>query len=134
MTGERWDYLDLDDVLAVAEVATGKAPQVREWGLLASAVQRPQATAFGHDAYPELPAKAAALLHALARNHPLMDGNKRTAWVAARLFAALNGADLRAPDVDAGEKLVVDIATGSLDAAEIREIIAGWFTGPAPPR
>ncbi|MGR7002667.1 type II toxin-antitoxin system death-on-curing family toxin [Yinghuangia aomiensis] len=47
---------------------------------------RPRTTAFGADAYPDVWTKAAALMHAIARGHPLVDGNKRTSWVAARVF------------------------------------------------
>jgi death on curing protein len=64
---------------------------VRDAGLLASALARPQATAFGADAYPDLDAKAAALLHSLARNHGLVDGNKRPALAGVIAFYGVNG-------------------------------------------
>lgn len=62
---------------------------VRDVGLLESDLARPQASAFGEDAHPELHVKAAALLESLARNHALIDGNKRLAWVATRLSSSL---------------------------------------------
>jgi death-on-curing protein len=70
-------HLDLDDLLAAAEAAVGRAPEVRDYGLLESALARPQSTVFGEDAYPGLHEKAAALLHSLVSNHALIDGNKR---------------------------------------------------------
>lgn len=56
------DYLDLDDVLAAAEAHLGHPPDVSDYGLLESALARPQATVFGDDAYPDIHGKAAALL------------------------------------------------------------------------
>ena len=86
------DYLTLDDVLAAAEAHLGDPAEVGDYGLLESAVARPQATVFGEDAYPTIHEKAAALLQSLAANHPLLDGNERTAFVATALFYGLNGA------------------------------------------
>lgn len=76
-------YLDRDDILTVAADAFGAIPAVRDYGLLDAAIARPKSSVFGVDAYPELFGKAAALLHSLARNHALVDGNRRTAWAAA---------------------------------------------------
>jgi hypothetical protein len=59
--------------------------QLRDFGLLDSATTRPQSTVLGADAYPSVHEKAAAMLHSLARNHPFIDGNKRTAWAAAEV-------------------------------------------------
>jgi death on curing protein len=120
------DYLDLDDVIAAARSFLGKDPEVRDWGLLESALARPQATVFGADAYPGIHQKAAALLHSLARNHALVDGNKRLAWVATRLFYVLNGGDLRAPTVDEGEQFVLAVAAGQSEVLEIAETLALW--------
>ncbi len=111
------DYLSVEDVL---EIAGGVLPDVavREPGLLASAVARPQTSVFGTDAYPTFAEKAAALMHSLARNHPLVDGNKRLAWSATRIFCLMNGLDLRMP-VDDAETLVLSAADGSLDVPEL---------------
>ncbi len=106
-------YLSLDDLLAAAEAAVGRTPEVRDYGLLESALARPQTTVFGEDAYPGLHQKAAALLHSLVRNHALVDGNKRLGWVAVRLFYVLNDVDLRADHDDAFE-FVMRIAAGEL--------------------
>jgi death on curing protein len=106
-------YLSLDDLLAAAEAAVGRTPEVRDYGLLESALARPQTTVFGEDAYPDMHQKAAALLHSLVRNHALVDGNKRLGWVALRLFYVLNDLDLRAEHDDAFE-FVMRIAAGEL--------------------
>jgi death on curing protein len=120
------DYLHLDDVLAAARATFGQDPEVRDWGLLESALIRPQATVFGSEAYPTLDVKAAALLHSTARNHALVDGNKRLAWVSTRLFYVLNGRDVRVPSVEEGEKFVVSIAAGELEVPEIAAVLASW--------
>lgn len=121
-------YLDLDGFLVLAEITLGRPPRVRDTGLLQSALGRPAASAFGADAYPDLPAKAAALLQSLARNHALVDGNKRCAWVATRTFLRLNGADL-ALGQDEAYQLVMNVATGQLrDVAKIAEVIAQNLT------
>lgn len=114
---ESIDYLTIDDLL---EIAAGVLPDValRDRGLLASAAGRPQATVFGEDAYPSLAEKAAALMHSVARNHALVDGNKRLAWAATRVFCLLNGRDL-VFTVDDAEALVLGVATGDLDVPDI---------------
>jgi death-on-curing protein len=111
------DYLTVDDLL---EIAAGVMPEVvlRDAGLLASAAARPATTVFGADAYPAFADKAAALMHSLARNHPLVDGNKRLAWAATRAFCLVNAKDLRYT-VDAAEALVLAVAAGQLDVPEI---------------
>jgi death-on-curing protein len=120
------DYLDLEDLLAVGAAVLGRRPEVRDWGLLNAALARPRTSVFGTDPYPTLPEKAAALLHSLARNHALLDGNKRLAWVAARLFAAMNNSVLRAPTVDEGEKFVVGVASGTIELPEIVATLVAW--------
>ncbi|OEJ96066.1 type II toxin-antitoxin system death-on-curing family toxin [Streptomyces thermolilacinus] len=100
------------DVLVIAEHAVdGQDVVVRDAGLLDSAAHRPAAAVFGEEAYPALLEKAAALFQSLAVNHPFFDGNKRTAWLSCVTFLAINGVELR-PDIDAAERLVVDVATG----------------------
>ena len=109
------DYLTLDDVLAAAEAHLGCPAEVRDYGLLESAIARPQALVFGEDAYPTIHAKAAALLQSLAANHPLLDGNKRTAFVATALFYGLNGHHVPGSAEDELFDLVIAVATGGLD-------------------
>ena len=117
------DYLSVEDLL---EIASGVLPEVliRDRGLLASAADRPRTTVFGEDAYSTFPVKAAALIHSLARNHPLVDGNKRLAWAATRVFCLLNGRDLTYESVDAAEAFVLDVAAGRIDVPEIAEWIS----------
>ena len=123
------EYLDRDDVLTAGSIAFGAELKVRDYGLLDAAVARPQATVFGVDAYPDVWAKAAALLQSLARNHALIDGNKRTAWASAWTFLHINGDEL-APDfdVDRAEELMNECATGELELAEIATALRGFAT------
>ncbi|MFQ6145461.1 type II toxin-antitoxin system death-on-curing family toxin [Streptomyces seoulensis] len=121
-------YLSAEDVLGIAALAVDDQDVVvRDAGLLESAVHRPSAAMFGQEAYPDLLDKAAALLQSLAINHPFVDGNKRTAWTSCVVFLALNGVQLR-PDIDAAERLVIAVATGSLDEVKaigeaLRELV-----------
>jgi death-on-curing protein len=125
------DYLDLDDALAAADAAVGGRAQVRDLGLLESALARPRATVYGDDAYRTLDDKAAALLQSLVTSHPLVDGNKRLGWVAVRLFYQLNDADLEAP-IDDAFVLVVDVAAGRVDdVSSIARRMAAWRRRPA---
>jgi death on curing protein len=110
-------YLTLPELLHVAERTLGGRPQVRDIGLLESALARPQATAFGSDAYPDLDAKAAALLHSLARNHALVDGNKRLALAGVIAFYGVNGRRLTLTN-DQAYDLVMAVADGTLDEVE----------------
>ncbi len=107
------EHLDLDDLLAAAEAALGGPPKVRDVGILEAAVARTRASVYGEDAYPDLNAKAAALLQSIVTGHTLVDGNKRLGWVSVRLFYRLNGRDLRVPADDAFD-LIASIADGSL--------------------
>ncbi len=112
------EYLDLEDLLALVRIL--KAGPVRDLGLLDSAAGRPRSSAFGEEAYSTLSLKAAALLHSLARNHALVDGSKRLAWLATVVFLDLNG---HAPDLDddAAFELVMDVAAGAADVDQIAD-------------
>ena len=121
--------LSLDELLRIADAAAGVEVAVRDVGLLESALGRPRATVFGEDAYPDLHTKAAALLHSLAGNHALVDGNKRLAWAAAAVFLGINGHRVSVGNDEVVE-LVLAVATGELDdvvpiAARLRE----WAPG-----
>jgi death on curing protein len=112
-------YLDIEDALQVVD---RYGFHIRDVGLLASALARPATTVMGAEAYPELAVKAAALLESVARFHPLIDGNKRTAWTLMVLLLWINGYrhDF---NTDEGFDLVVGVAAGTIDlldcAAEI---------------
>ncbi|BBX66602.1 type II toxin-antitoxin system death-on-curing family toxin [Mycolicibacterium psychrotolerans] len=122
------EYLDRDDVLVAGAAAVGIEVRVADYGLLDAAVARPQATAFGIDAYPDLFTKAAALLQSLARNHALVDGNKRTAWAAAWTFLSINGTQLDPNfDVDDAEIFMNDVAVqGDLDIRRVADKLQSY--------
>ena len=121
-------FLDLEDVLHVARRTLGDV-EIRDIGLLDSASARPRSTAFGEDAYPSIHAKAAALLHSIARNHPLVDGNKRLALAATIAFYGLNRFRLTMSNDEAYE-LVMAVAAGELDDVEL---IAGRLEARTAP-
>lgn len=109
-------YLTVQEVLDLAELACGEQQiAVRDLGLLSSAVHRPQSEMFGVEAYPDLFEKAAALLQSLAVNHPLVDGNKRMAWMCTVVFLDFNGSDMAGVDQEEAYKLVIEVASGGLD-------------------
>jgi death on curing protein len=112
------EFLDLEDLIELVR-RLGVGP-VRDIGLLDAAAARPRSSAFGSDAYPTLELKAAALLHSLVRNHALVDGNKRLAWLATVVFLDLNDRTV-ALDDDEAFTLVMEAAGGMLDVEEIAE-------------
>ena len=120
------EYLDLDDLIEIARHAVGEGVAIGDYGLLESALARPRASAFGNDAYPDLHLKVAALFQSLARNHALVDGNKRFAWTACRTFLAINGQWISAPEDDRFD-LVIRVATGAEgDITAIAEQLRAW--------
>ena len=116
---ERIEYLDVDDLVGLAAALLGDPPPLRDLGLLGAAAARPQATAFGEDAYPDLWHKAAALLHSIVTNHPLVDGNKRLGWVACAVFLDLNGIDPTAASNDDVYDLVMNVAAEPIGVEEL---------------
>ena len=123
-------YLSLPELLGITERVLGPDVKVRDLGLLEAALARPQTTAFGADAYPTLDEKAAALLHSLARNHALIDGNKRLALSGLIAFYGINGRRLTLTNDEAYE-LVMTVASGELDAVGG---IAARLSGATEPR
>jgi death-on-curing protein len=126
------EFLDRDDVLVAGAAAVGNLLQVSDYGLLDSAVARPKASAFGVDAYPDDFTKAAALLQSLARNHALVDGNKRAAWAATWTFLHINGVELAADfDVDDAEAFINQVATDAELAVDaIASKLCAYATRP----
>lgn len=110
------EYLDIEDALTLVRML-GAGP-VRDLGLLDSALARPRSSAFGMDAYASVDRKAAALLHSLTSNHPLVDGYKRLAWLATLVFLDLNGLEPKLSDAEAFD-LVWDVAAGESDLSLI---------------
>jgi death-on-curing protein len=124
-------YLSLSELLYVAERTMGTDVPVRDHGLLESELARPQATAFGEDAYAGLDEKAAALLHSLARNHALVDGNQRLALAATIALLGLNGRRLTLTNNQAYE-LIMDVAAGHVE--DVRRIAERIRAGSEPRR
>jgi death-on-curing protein len=122
-----FDYLSPEDLLEIAVGVIEGDVVVRDHGLLASAAARPRTSAFGQDAYPTFADQAAALMHSLARNHALIDGNKRLAWAATRVFCLLNRRDLTC-EIDEAEELMLAVARGELDAAQLATRLTGHIS------
>lgn len=102
--------------------AFGGLAGIRERSGLEAAVARPAMTFGGEDLYPDVPSKAAALLHSLVLNHPFIDGNKRLGAAAAELMLEINGVALPAADEEL-EGITLATARGELSA----EALAIWF-------
>lgn len=124
-------YLSLKDVLELHRLVlrqTGGLDGVRDFGGLESAIAQPQMSFGGHDLYPCLPTKAAALGFSLVSNHPFLDGNKRVGHLAMELFLVLNGQELMA-GVDEQEGIMIRLASGDLS----REELAEWVRSKMSP-
>lgn len=101
---------------------TGGSHGIRDVGLLESAAARPMATFGGKDLYPDIFHKTAALMESLAKNHPFIDGNKRTAITSAGLFLRMNGHSLEASQKEL-EHFAIAMAQSKIVFAEAVE----WF-------
>lgn len=115
--------LDLITIHQALLTEFGGMPGITEagFGRLETAAYAPQQTMFGADLYPDLPAKAAALVFSIIGNHPFSDGNKRVAVVALDLMLTLNGAALTATDAEVYD-LAMAVAAGMPRAA-----IVAWI-------
>ena len=118
MTGSI-EYLDLDDLIELTILLLGEPAPIRDIGLLGSAAARPQTTAFGEDAYPDLWTKSAALLQSILKNHALIDSNKRLGWLATAVFLELNGQSPSQLTNDVVYDLVYAVASGEFSIDEI---------------
>ncbi|MDE0238458.1 MAG: type II toxin-antitoxin system death-on-curing family toxin [bacterium] len=117
------EYLDAEDLVELARCLLGDPPPVRDLGLLGAASARPQASAFGEDAYPDIWSKAGALLHSIVGNHPLIDGNKRLGWLATAVFLELNEASVSTTADDEVYDLVMAVASSGLSVDDIAEAL-----------
>ena len=115
------EYLELEDVVALAAILFGDPPPIRDIGLLGSAVARPQTCVFGEDAYPDILTKAAALLQSIVNNHALIDGNKRLGWLSMAVFLEVNGVKALRISNDDVYNFVIWVAATS---PAIEEIVA----------
>jgi death on curing protein len=117
-------YLDAEDLLDIAAMVLDPQPViVRDLGLLSMSAHRPQTQAFGHEPYPTVADKAAALLVSICMNHPLQDGNKRLALAAAWAFCDLNvGHKPKMSNVQAFN-LVMGVARGDIDLGNVSSVL-----------
>lgn len=125
-----WVWIDagLIDTVHEEQLAEhGGGPGLRDTNMLASALARPEQLA--HYGKPDAADLAAAYGFGLARNHPFVDGNKRTAFVAVELFLALNGYDLVATDADCVVHML-ELAAGNLPEADF----SAWIRSNIQPR
>ena len=114
----KWRWLKEEVLMAVHDgqlAEHGGAESVRDAGLLSSALARPKNLA--EYAQPSVFDLAAAYAAGIARNHPFVDGNKRTAFLAAYIFLALNGWELDAPEANAAAA-VLELAAGKIDESQ----------------
>jgi death-on-curing protein len=112
-------YLTLEDALTQVK-AFGF--YVKDPGLLEAALSRPKTTVFGEDAYPTLHLKAAAMMHSIIKNHPMIDGNKRTSWLLMVSFLWINGYQHNMT-TDEGFNLTLGIAESRLELEAAATII-----------
>ncbi len=117
-------FLDLEE--ALGQVA-GLGFTVKDVGLLDSAIMRPQASAFGEYAYPDIETMAAAMHQSLVKNHPLIDGNKRTGWLLLISFLLLNDLHL-VMTTEEGLDFTLGVAEGRYDLEAAATIIAAHLT------
>lgn len=101
---------------------TGGSHGIRDIALLQSAVARPMATFDNKDLYPDLFSKSAALMHSVIKNHPFVDGNKRTAITVASIFLLRNGYNLKTSNKEL-ERFTLKVTNEHIELQEI----AGWF-------
>jgi death on curing protein len=129
--------VDLVDYVAIAAELTGMdaatIARLPNLSLAESALHAPFAGFGEHEFYPEFVDKAAVLLERLARNHPLPDGNKRTAWVTLRVFVEINDWTWQPyPTVDEAERAVLAIAAGEWDHQGISSWLGAHLTPVSP--
>lgn len=96
----------------------GGSSGIRDKGMFESAIHRPFATFSGADLYPDVYLKAGALIQSIVKNHPFVDGNKRTAYVSAFMFLKKNGIDLIVQKT-IGKKFMLEVANKNLSVDEI---------------
>ncbi len=119
-------YLTLADIVALGPIVLDGGLEVRDWGLVESALARPAATVFGEDAYPAIYGKAAALMLSMVTNHPLVDGNKRMGLAATVAFLLRNDIALSYAEDEAYD-FVISVTDGSMrEVADVAAVLEGW--------
>ncbi len=116
---QKFEYLDLEDLIELTTLLLGENAPIRDVGLLGGAAARPGTNAFGSDAYPDLWTKAAALLQSIGKSHAIVDGNKRLGWLATAVFLELNGVETTSISNDSVCELVDNLASSDLSVEEI---------------
>jgi death-on-curing protein len=125
------EFLELDDVAALHAESIrrfGGATGVRDTGLLESALAMPKATMFGELLHPSLEEQAAAYLFHLVKNHPFLDGNKRTGLAAALTFLGMNGTWVEATNDE-----LIDLTLGGAEGRTSKAQVAVFFREHAEP-
>ena len=119
------EVLSLADLLDI--VTALRIGPVRDLGLLNAAALRPQTTLMGQDAYRSTAAKAAALLESLAKNHALIDGNKRLGWAACSVILSLNALEIsETVSNDDVYDLVVAVASSRVTLEQVCASLSEW--------
>ncbi|NHC13663.1 type II toxin-antitoxin system death-on-curing family toxin [Motilibacter deserti] len=118
-------FLSTHQLATISDIAIDGRALVRDVALLAAVAGRPAAEFGGISAFPTIHHKAGALLHACVSSHPLVDGNKRLAWLAACVFLQVNGQRLVAPEDDAFD-LVMAAASNSATPGQIARRLSIW--------
>ncbi len=125
-------HLTLGEVLELHQrliAAYGGSAGIRDLGALESALAQPWMSFGGEEFYPTVPEKPAALAFSLIKNHPFVDGNKRTGHAAMEVFLMLNGFEV-VGSVDEQRMSVLRVASGEID----REAFAEWLRSHAVQR
>ncbi len=119
-------YLELDEVLQIHEWAVrrygGGSSELADLGRLESVLATPQQTMFGKDLYPDVASKAAILVYLIIKDHPFVDGNKRTGVLCLSRFLNVNGFDLLASE-DELYQITLDTASSAID----KDAISAWI-------
>ena len=118
---------EIADILRTYATVYGEFPEIRDIGLLHSAIERPQAVVFGSEQYRSVDLKAAALLDSLCRNHSFVDGNKRCAWISVRLTYYRNLKEVWVAGDDAAYSLVMRASSEHMDVADIAKRLSSGF-------
>lgn len=119
------EFLEIADILEIHQILIeqfGGMPGVRDEGLLESALSQPQALFFGELLHSTIYQQAAAYLYHLAKNHPFVDSNKRTAYGAMEAFVRLNGYNLDLSNEEA-YMMVMQVAQGEMTKEELASLL-----------
>ena len=120
-------FVGLAELLELFALTERFEAPVRDLGAIEAAIHRQNSVVYGHELYPTLDLKVAALMESLARSHPLTGGNKRLTMLAAIATFALNDRPLWVGSADELTQFILDISDGHLEVEEIARRLAGIF-------